>query len=172
MFFQRIKDISIKKIVKKKWTEMKHLTSNDLIQKVGIILDESYFHEKEDLIRDLVKQGIKKENIRILVFKNHIKKNESFDYPVYSYKDFKWSGSFDSETLRTFLSQYYDLLINYYEMDKAVLHLTTQLSKCGFKVGFASVDKKVNDLIIHTSAENHSEFTSEMFKYLKILNKI
>ncbi len=172
MFFRRIKDISIKKIVKKKWGEMKHLTSNDLIQKVGIILDESYFHEKDDLIRDLVKQGIKKENIEILVFRNHVKKNEQFDYPVFSYKDFKWTGSFDSESIRTFLGKYYDLLINYYEIDKAALLLTSQLSKSGFKVGFASVDKKANDLIINTSAENHAEFTTEMFKYLKILNKL
>ena len=68
--------------------------------------------------------------------------------------------------------QSYDLLINYFEIDKAALLLTSQLTQSGFKVGFASVDKKANDLIIHTSVDNHTEFTSEMFKYLKILNKI
>lgn len=172
MFLHKIKELPLKKIVAKKWTEVKHSAAHDFIRKVGIILDETSFLSKDDLIHDLIQQGIKRENIKILVFRDPIKKKEEFDYPVFSYNDFKWSGAFESDSIRTFLSQYYDLLINYFDMDKAALLLTSQLTQSGFKVGFASVNKKANDLIITTSVENHKEFTTEMFKYLRILNKI
>jgi hypothetical protein len=172
MFFQRLKDISLKKIVKRKWAEIKQLTSSDLVKKVGIILDETCFQEKDALIRELVKKGIRPENIEILVFRDHISKKETFDYPVFSYRDFKWTGSFDSDVIQRFISQYYDLLINYYPSDKGILQFISQSSRSGFKAGFASVDKKLNDLMIATDTENHSQFTEELFKYLKILNKI
>jgi hypothetical protein len=45
-------------------------------------------------------------------------------------------------------------------------------SKALFKVGFASIDKKLNHFIINTTAENHTVFMSELVKYLKILNKL
>jgi hypothetical protein len=45
-------------------------------------------------------------------------------------------------------------------------------SKAGFKVGFASIDKKLNHFIINTTAEKHEEFMTELVKYLKILNKL
>jgi len=46
------------------------------------------------------------------------------------------------------------------------------LSKAKFKVGFASVSKKLNHFMIGTHAEDHEVFMSELFKYLKILNKL
>ena len=45
-------------------------------------------------------------------------------------------------------------------------------AKAGFKVGFASIDKRLNHFMIDTNAENYIVFMSELFKYLKILNKI
>jgi len=50
--------------------------------------------------------------------------------------------------------------------------LTTHLSKASFKVGFASIDKRLNHFMIDTNAENYMVFMEELFKYLKILNKL
>jgi L-rhamnose mutarotase len=64
------------------------------------------------------------------------------------------------------------LLINYYDTEKAALLLVSNQSKASFKVGFSSIDKKLNHFMIDTNAENYKVFIEELFKYLKILNKI
>lgn len=172
MFFNRIKDFSTKKIVKKRLLNVNHIASGSCIKTVGIVFDETYFHEKEALIKELVSNGIDENNISILVFKNRIKKNEVLDYPYFSFKDLNWNATFDKEDVNSFVNQHFDLLINYYDTEKSALLLLTHLSKANFKVGFASVDKRLNHFMIDTNAEKYKIFIEELFKYLKILNKI
>jgi hypothetical protein len=172
MFLNKIKDFWTKKIVKKKLSNVRLLISDSSIKKVGIIFDESYFYEREELLKELVEQGIKSENILILVFKNKLKKNETFDYPVFSYKNLRWTGSIDGQQFKNFINSDFDLLISYYDIEKAPLLLTTHLSIASFKVGFSSIDKRLHHFMIDTNAENYKVFIEELFKYLKILNKL
>jgi len=124
------------------------------------------------LVDELVKSGIQPENIEILVFKDTIKKNEIIDYPAFSRKDFSWTATIDKEEVQAFTEKQFDLLINYYDVEKAVLLLVSHLSKASFKVGFSSIDKRLNHFMITTNAENYKVFAEELFKYLKILNKL
>ena len=172
MFLNKIKDFWTKKIVKKKLSNVRLINSDSSIRKVGIVFDESYFYEREKLLKELILQGIKSENIQILVFKNKIKKNETFDYPVFSYKNLTWTASIDAQQFKDFVNSDVDLLISYYDIEKAPLLLTTHLSKASFKVGFASIDKRLHHFMIDTNAENYKVFMEELFKYLKILNKL
>jgi L-rhamnose mutarotase len=84
----------------------------------------------------------------------------------------KWSGQIDKKEVVDFIETEFDLLISYYDVEKSGLLQITQLSKANFKVGFSSIDKRINHFMINTNAENYSVFVSELFKYLKILNKI
>lgn len=172
MFLNYFKDFSTKKIVKNNLSNVKHLASDSIIKTVGIIFDESYFYEREDLVKELIRKGIEENNIKVLVFKDKIKKNEVFDYPVFSHKDLSWTGTVDKKEVKDFITEPFDLLINYYDTEKVALLLVSNLSKAGFKVGFASIDKRLNHFMIDTNAENYKVFMSELFKYLKILNKI
>jgi len=172
MFLNKIKDFFTKKIVKKSLSNVKHSVSNNPIKTVGILFDESYFYEKESMINELVANGIKREDIHFLVFKNHIKKNETFDYPVFSHKHINWNGTFDSTEVNKVVATPFDLLISYYDTEKAALLLFTNLSKATFKVGFSNVDNRLNHFMINTNAENYKVFIDELFKYLKILNKL
>ncbi len=172
MFLNKIKDFFIKKIVKKSLSNVKHIDTNNYIKKVGVIFDESYFYEKESLINELIANGIKEENIRFFVFKNNIKKNEIFDYPIFSHKDINWNATFENKELNEFIAENFDLLINYYDTEKAALLLLTHLSKASFKVGFSNIDSRLNHFMITTNAENYKVFVDELFKYLKILNKL
>ncbi len=172
MFLNKIKDFWIKKIVKKKLSNVRLINSDSSIKKVGIVFDESYFYEREELLKELIQRGIKSENIHILVFKNKINKNEIFDYPVFSYKNMSWIASIDGKPFDDFVNPNFDLLISYYDIEKSPLLLTTHLSKASFKVGFASIDKRLNHFMIDTHAENYKVFMEELFKYLKILNKL
>lgn len=172
MFLNHLKNFFTKKIVKDTILNVKHIESNDYIKTVGIVFDESYFYEKEALVQELVKNGIVENNIKILVFKDKIKKNEVFDYPTFSHKDLSWTATFDKSEVKDFIAQRFDLLINYYDTEKSALLLVSNQSKASFKVGFSSIDKKLNHFMINTNAENYQIFIEELFKYLKILNKI
>jgi len=78
----------------------------------------------------------------------------------------------DGKEFANFTNTNFDLLLSYYDVEKAPLLLITHLSKASFKVGFASVDKRLNHFMIDTNAENYKVFMEELFKYLKILNKL
>lgn len=172
MFWNKIKEFWTKKIVKKKLLNVKHLATNAAIIKVGIVFDETYFHDKDALISELINNGIQEENISSLVFKNVVKKNETFDSPFFSYKNVSWIATIDKKEVTEFIRQDFDLLISYYDIEKSALLLVTNLSKAKFKVGFASIDKRLNHFMVDTNAENYKVFVSELFKYLKILNKL
>jgi hypothetical protein len=172
MFLNYLKNFFTQKIVKKSLSNVKHTAANETIKTVGIIFDESYFYEREALVQELVQNGIEESDIKVLVFKNKIKKNERFDYPVFSNKDLSWTATFDKSEVKDFIAQKFDLLINYYDTEKSALLLVSNQSKAIFKVGFSSIDKKLNHFMINTNAENYKVFVDELFKYLKILNKI
>lgn len=172
MFLNYFKDLATKKIVKKSLSNVYQPTSDKVIKTVGIIFDETYFYEKEALVKELIYNGINQNNIKILVFKNKIKKNEIFDYPVFSNKDITWFATIDKKEINDFITTPFDLLINYYDTEKPILLLVSHLSKASFKVGFSVIDKRINHFMIDTNAENYKVFTEELFKYLKILNKI
>ena len=172
MFLNYFKDFSTKKIVKNNLSNVKHLASDSIIKTVGIIFDESYFYEREDLVKELILKGIDEKDIKVLVFKDKIKKNEVFDYPIFSNKDLSWTGTVGKKEVKDFIKEPFDLLINYYDIEKVALLLVSHLSKASFKVGFAAIDKRLNHFMIDTNAENYKVFMDELFKYLKILNKI
>lgn len=172
MFLNYLKDFFTLKLVKKNLASVRLPAAEHKIKTIGILFDETYFTEKDALIQGLVSAGIAAQAIQILVFKNSIKKNETFDYPVFSHRDLSWRATFDNSQVKSFMAQRFDLLINYYDMPKSPLLVVSNQSKALFKVGFASIDKKLNHFIINTTAENHTVFMSELVKYLKILNKL
>lgn len=172
MFLNYFKDFSTKKIVKNSLSNVKHLASDKIIKTVGIIFDESYFYEKEGLVSELISNGIVEKDIKILVYKDKVKKNEVFDYPLFTNKDLSWHGTVDKKEVKDFVNEPFDLLINYYDTEKVALLLVSHSSKASFKVGFSTVDKRLNHFMIDTNAENYKVFIEELFKYLKILNKI
>jgi len=128
MFLNYLKNFFTQKIVKKSLSNVRHEAATDTIKTVGIIFDESYFYEREELVQELVKNGIEEKDIKVLVFKNKIKKNEEFDYPVFSNKDLSWTATFDKSEVKDFIARKFDLLINYYDTEKSALLLVSNQS--------------------------------------------
>lgn len=172
MFIKYIKEISLKKILKRSLHNVKPSSLTTPIQTVGLVIDESYFYDKEQLMQELVACGIKENNIKMIVFRDKIKKNEIFSQPTFSNNDVSWKGDLKQIFATDFVNTPFDMLISYYDIEKAPLLLITNQSKALFKVGFSTVDKRLNHLMINTNAENHKVFVDELFRYLKILNKI
>jgi len=172
MFLSYLKDLTTKKIVKKSLSNAKLSSFESTIKTIGILFDETYFYEREALVAELVANGIEERNISLLVFKNKIKKNETFDYPVFSHKDLSWTAKIAKPDVQEFINKPFDLLIDYFDTEKTALLLVSHLSKASFKVGFSSVDKRLHHFMIDTNAGNYKVFSDELFKYLKILNKL
>lgn len=172
MFLKLIKDFSIKKIVKKSLATYKLEISEEKIKTVGLLIDETYFSKEKELVAQIVKNGIPESNIKILIFKDKIKKKDTFESPSFSRKDLSLGGDFIKSEVNDFISAPIDMLISYYDLEKPILALVTLKSKAKFKVGFSTIDKRLNNFMIGTVAEKHQEFVEELFRYLKILNKI
>ena len=172
MFLNYIKNYFLIKILKNNLHNVKTSSSIASIQTVGLLIDESYFFEKEALVNDLKANGILESNIKIIVYKDKWKKNEVYSRPTFGIKHLNWNAQINNPEVNDFITEKFDLLISYYDVEKAFLIKITHSSKALFKVGFSSVDKRLNHLIINTNAENHTVFVHELFRYLKILNKI
>ena len=172
MFFNKINLFFLKKNVMKRLTNVSSNGSGSSVKKVGVVLDEKLSGFKGKIKDILIKNNILDSNITFITFKNKLKKGESEVFDVFTTKDVSVSGSFDSGRLQWFLDEKYDLLINFYEEAHPILMLLTHLTQADFKVGFASVDKRLNHLVINTKANDTSVFMDEMIKYLKILNKL
>lgn len=172
MFLKYIKDYFLKRILKKNLQNVKSTSPAVLIQTVGLLIDESYFFEKEALVEELKANGILENNIKLIVYRDKLKKNESYSQPTFSIKHLNWKAEIINPEVNDFINERFDLLISYYDVEKAILLNITHNSKASFKVGFSSVDKRLNHLMINTNAENHIVFVHELFRYLKILKKI
>jgi hypothetical protein len=172
MFSKIIKDFFIKKIISSELSNGNLDVSASKIRSVGIIIDDSYFKYTDLLKKEIEGFGIQSDNIQTLLFKKKISKNELVNEPFFTRSNIRINGSINKHVVNVFLDKPFDLLINYYEIERPSLLLVSKTSKAKFKVGFSTVDKRINHLMINTSVSNYKEFVSELFKYLKILNKL
>lgn len=172
MFLKYFRTFSAKRVLKKSSINVNSTVSNHPIQTVGVLIDETVFNNKQALIQNLIAKGIKPENISVLAYKAKYKKKENITYPHYSKKDITWLGTIEKKEVKDFKSCVFDLLISYYDEKKTPLQIVTYKSKADFKVGFVSSDKRLNHFMIDTEIQNYNVFVDELFKYLRILNKL
>ena len=171
MFLNFIKDFFLKRILKNNLHNVM-ISSASSIKTVGLLIDESYFFEKDALVKELKANGILENDVKLIVYKDKLRKNEVYSLPTFSIKHLDWKAEITYPAINDFINEKFDLLISYYDVEKAILLKITHNSKAQFKVGFSSVDKRLNHLMINTNAENYKVFVHELFRYLKILNKI
>lgn len=171
MFLDFLKKFLLKRKLKQALGLDTDSFSPDKIKSVGLIIDETYFNNKTQLIEALKTEGIEEKSITLLLYHDKNKKRDT-NFTSFSLKSVSWSGAIGNQEIKDFKAKTFDLLISYYDVEKAPLLLVTQRSKAKFKVGFSTVDKRINNFMIQTTVENSTIFIEELFKYLKILNKI
>jgi hypothetical protein len=172
MFLKFFKNFSAKRILNKSSLHVNSVVTDKPIERVGLLIDETYFSDKDKLVQLLLSKGIQEKNLSLLAYKNKYKKNEIISYPHYSKKDVSCLGTIDNKEALDFIGQEFDLLISFYDHKQIPLVIVTHQSKADFKVGFTEVDKRLNHFMINTSIEKYALFVEELFKYLRILNKI
>lgn len=162
----------LKKALSKKLNDVKHESLLYPINRVGLIVDENHFLEINKLKQEIILNGIAKDSIDIIVYNNSTKRKEEVDFSVFNLKDVNYKGEFTATFLNQFIAEEFDLLISYYDKSDPFLLLLTNNSNAKFKVGFLTIGKRLNHLLINIDLANYKGFTDELFKYLKILNKI
>lgn len=172
MFYRKIKEFFLKKIVKKGLLNYKLENSDEKIKTIGVLIDVSESTHDEKFLEKLSKSDVGFESVKTLIFKDKIKKNEVVDEPFFTLKSFGITGKVSKGEVQEFINTPFDLLVNFYEEPKPALDFVAKKSKAKFKVGFSSVDERINHLMISSTMQNEEEFISEMIKYLRILNKI
>ncbi|MEY4963191.1 MAG: hypothetical protein RLZZ323_510 [Bacteroidota bacterium] len=172
MFLNYLKNFFLKYTLKNKWQEVSSLATTDTIKTVGLLIDETAFSEKESLIQELISNGFVESNITVIVYSEAINKKENPSRYTFNSDVLNWNAEITDTVVSQFIQTEFDLLVSYYETEKAILLLITNNSKARFKVGFSSIDKRLHHLTITTRIKNHTIFVQELCKYLKILNKI
>ena len=167
MFLNYIKEFFVKKSLKNNLHNVKNEVFTSNVQTIGLLVDESEFRHSEELVKELISNGINPDNIKIVVYRSKFDKKETYSRPTFGKKHINWRGEVIVDFLTEFIDTEFDLLISYYDAEQPILMMVTNKSKAKFKVGFASVDNNLNRWMIETAIENYKLFVSELFKYLK-----
>lgn len=166
-----LKNFYVQRIVKKKTTPLLPV-NQDTIRTIGLVVDIQEQDRTEEIINELLEKGFKKNQIYLLQYTKKKKKEQRDIDHLLSLKEVSWKGEIIHPYTNKFVLTPFDLLINFYDLEKMPLLLVTLFSKASFKVGFASIGKEINHLSVDTKPENVRTFVEELVKYLNILNKI
>jgi hypothetical protein len=172
MFLNYLKEFSVKKILKNILLNKKSNSFSGKIKTIGLLVDESYLVETKFLVEELKSYGFLEEDIDAVIYKSKLKSQSKYSKTTFSSRHLKWNAKINNKSVNEFINKEFDLLISYYDIEKSILLIVTHESKAKFKVGFSSIDKRLNDLMINTNIENYKVFIGELIRYLKILNKI
>ncbi|KDN56408.1 DUF6913 domain-containing protein [Flavobacterium seoulense] len=172
MFLNYLKGFWVKKMLKNSLLNVKSGSLDGIVKTIGIVVDESHFAATQLLINEFIANGIAKEDIELLIYKSKSSLDSGLKVIKLESGHLNWKAQITNEEVNNFIAKDFNLLVNYYDIEKAILLTVTNESKAKFKVGFSTINKRLNNLIITTGLENHAVFVEELFKYLKILNKI
>lgn len=172
MFLNYIKGFLLKKNLKKQLRNVKEESLKCPVMRIGLIVDESRFLKTNALKHEIISNGIIEDNIKIIAYRDNLKDKEVYSHPTFSLKNLNLKCDFTKPEINEFISNEFDLLINYYDEEEPILLFLTNNTQAKFKVGFSAVDKRLNHFLINIALEDYKGFTQELFRYLKILNKI
>src|SRR6187402_689407 len=123
MFLDYIKSFILRKTLKKSLCDVKKESLNSSIVSIGLIVDESNFTETAALKQEIISNGISENNIKVIVFRDLINSKTIYSEPTFGLKDLNFKSKFTQEPINEFLSEEFDLLINYYNEEKPFLLL-------------------------------------------------
>ncbi len=172
MFLKGFKKKSAKKYIDKILQQPRNL-NNNIIKTIGILVDATVY-ESFPYINEIVSVfKTNNENITILYYYPDKKQAQlAINKKVFTKSDLGFNGKINVSIVKQFTNTKFDCLLNFYTEDKLLLNLASVQSEAEFKIGFTSINPKINDFSIATNINNITEFTFELKKYLTLLNKI
>ncbi|GAA3517563.1 hypothetical protein GCM10022393_34590 [Aquimarina addita] len=161
---------SIESYVKKRKPRTKEVTG---IKSLAVLIDASQSVNILSVVKLANALGVKSDHLKIMGYKDDEKEiADDKDAAYFNFKSFGVNGVVKSSSLNEFINKDYDVLINFYSESKLGLDYVAAASEAKFKVGFAEIDNRINDLVIGLAQDDINLFISELKKYLKILQII
>ena len=142
------------------------------VHMLGVIVDLDMFPRAESFEEFINVFGLRHNAVKVIGYKKDYDTNSPYSTPVFSDKDMGWNGEIDNGYVQEFLSREYDVLINYYSEKNLMMQLMTVKTRARIKVGFATVDKTFNDIIMDCPMKDFDLFKNEIRKYLNVLKEL
>lgn len=137
--------------------------------KMGILLEaeaEMYLKPFLQLKQDL---KLEQQDFKVVICRERAVKNNNFEYPVISLKDFGWKGDL-KEASSVFLDTDYDVLISFTSEENKMADFLVSVTRARLKVGRKmGGENGIFDLNISAALSSPEVFTEELKKYLRIL---
>lgn len=171
MFLKGIKRKSAQKYLIKQLQE-KRVVDQSKIKTIGVLVDATVFTSFPFLIEVAEVFSVPKESIVLLYYHPDKKIAETFTEVIFTDNNLGFNGQLNNTNANEFLTERFDVLLNFYNEDKQLLNLAAVQSKAKYKIGFTGVHEQINDLCVVTELSDIKTFTFELKKYLSILNKI
>lgn len=170
MFFKGLKEKSILKAISKHNNSRQLLDGNSKFKTIGFLInsDEVSITDKELVA---VCKVFNANNLGVLYY-TKIRKKTNIELGLISPKNIGWSAVLKLPKLKKFCQTEFDVLITLTQTDSIYLNAINAFSKARFKVSTTCSDDYLNDLIVRTTPFEVNVFTSELKKYLTILNKL
>ena len=171
MALKRIKSNSILKFLIKneKKGESIGLDSLRKISKIGILVNYDLL-ETYDFTKKLSENlGVDKNDFEIVLFHDSKKKKVEEQYLSFSENSFGFYGKIKDEKLKKFVSEKFDLLINYCAVENDYAQLLSFHSNAKIKMGFKNEIFNFYNLSIKLEGNKIDTFNEEITKYLNIL---
>ena len=123
MFLNYFKNLFLKYTLRNKWQEVSTLASTSAIRSVGLVIDETSFFEKENLIKELISNGFSANSISILVYRDTMDRKETYLHYTFNSSILDWNASISDAVVTNFIQTEFDLLVSYYDIEKVILLL-------------------------------------------------
>jgi len=139
---------------------------------LGCIVDLDEFNDPDAFYALRNELKLSPNAVQVIGYRRIHDKNSPFAVQFFTDRDLGWNGTIDNGYVAEFTGREYDVLISYYAEDRLPMQLLTAKTKARIKVGFSSIDKRFNDLILKVPIKDFTAFKNELKKYLKILKEL
>jgi hypothetical protein len=138
------------------------------IKTIGCIVDPMFPVDVNNFNKLAFKIGLKEKDLKIITFQEDDNGFNIFSNMNITPSSISFTGEIKGNDSLEFISYDFDLLINFFT-DNNILTLLSSKVKAKFRVGFDSVDSKLNDLIFSKKIKKFNDFEVEFVKYLKLI---
>jgi len=138
------------------------------VKTIGCIIDPLFPVEVNNFIKLVNKIGLKEKDLKLITFQENENGFNIFSNMNVTPKSISFTGNLTGKDSLEFISYDYDLLINFFKSNNVLTLLSSKVN-AKFRVGFSSVDSRLNDLMFSDKINKFKEFDSELIKYLRII---
>jgi hypothetical protein len=161
-----------KRVVEKALTELSQRTmvKPESVRSVACLIDLSILADMDSdrYIKELFQ--IQKNRITKIYYLPKPSKDLSLYHPQFNKRHLHWEGTLLHPMKNKVLSKKYDLLFNFFWKDNLVLQSISSQIKAGFRVGYVTVDHRLNDLMLGEENKTADQFFNTFNNFFSKIN--